>query len=82
LGGDEVAAVLPHCDAAKARGYAENAARHVHSWVAEGHHISVTAGIACDPDGTLKGHDLLRQADDALYRGKHRQKGSVVVADG
>lgn len=76
-GGEEFAVVLPGVDARRAELYAERLRRRIWrlaipyqaSQVAD--RVTISAGVATVPPGTIAGaDDLLRAADKALYRAK------------
>lgn len=75
-GGDEFVVILPDLDSAEG---AQAAARKIHKGLAEpfrinGHSITVTAsiGVAVFPQDAATIRALLRHADLAMYRSKHR----------
>lgn len=75
-GGEEFAIVLPETDASGAFVVAEKVREGVSAYRFEGHHtardvhMSVSVGVATYPVHAGTAEELLRQADDALYRAK------------
>jgi diguanylate cyclase (GGDEF)-like protein len=75
FGGDEFAVLLPRCPLDEAKGVAQRL------------RLSVPGGIGCSIglarwDGVEKHEELLRRADDALYRAKQAGRGRIDVAVG
>ena len=76
MGGDEFVILLPGIAAAQAQDVAERLAarfREDVAWLA----VSASVGIATDRDSTRTLVDLVREADHAMYRVKHRDDGAA-----
>jgi diguanylate cyclase (GGDEF)-like protein len=69
LGGDEFAALLPGCDAAAGRLVAERARRLVAAEPVGPQRVTISAGVS-DLAVATNPRELLKSADDALYRAK------------
>jgi diguanylate cyclase (GGDEF)-like protein len=86
-GGEEFAVLLPDTDAAGAAEVATRCLRRIAKTpfdAGEGPSLSVTAsmGVAAFPDAAVaRIEDLLRRADEALYRAKEGGRNQVVVAE-
>jgi len=85
-GGDELTLVLPETDLASARLVAEKIQEKLHSIKIEipdenPPKLDFSGGIAIYPHHGLVASDLLRAADEALYRAKRRQRGSFLLAN-
>ena len=85
-GGDELTLVLPETDLASARLVAAKVQEKLQSIeieVPDGNppKLDFSGGIAIYPQHGLFASDLLRAADEALYRAKRRQRGSFLVAN-
>lgn len=83
-GGDEFVVVLPQTDPAAAFAIAERVRRSIagHTFLkGEGLQIRLTAscGIAAYPDHAKSKEDLIRLADEAMYRVKHEVRDSVYI---
>ncbi len=82
-GGEEFAAVLPETDKEKARKLAEQIRKameeHVFSIRREKVQMTVSIGVATIPVDTLDEEDLIRKADEALYRAKREGRNRVAV---
>ena len=81
-GGDEFVIVLPECSLETAVVVAErvrnSAGKQLRSWLASRNcQITLSAGVASDPVGSLSLDDLLRQADRALYAAKSAGRNCV-----
>lgn len=84
LGGDEFACLLLNADERLARratarlrdGFATN---HIESDSGESIDVSVSMGVALYPRDAGDVHELMRKADDALYRAKRRGAGELEV---
>jgi len=84
-GGDELTLVLPETDLASARLVAGKVQEKLQSIRIElpdenPTQLGISGGIAIYPHHGLSASDLLRAADEALYRAKRRQRGSFLVA--
>jgi diguanylate cyclase (GGDEF)-like protein len=86
-GGEEFAVLLADCDGDEAVVVAQrllDAVRglaFVHASSDTAPHVTISIGIAaCVPDGTVPPEQLLRRADDALYRAKAQGRDRMVVA--
>ena len=85
-GGDELTLVLPETDKAAAQlvaGKIQEKLRSVQIETPDGAttQLDFSGGIAIYPQHGLLASDLLRAADEALYRAKRRQRGSFMVAN-
>ncbi len=86
-GGEEFALLLPDTDAAGAAEVANRCLRRIAKTpidAGEGPSLTVTAsmGVAAFPDASVaRIEDLLRRADEALYRAKEEGRNRVVVAE-
>lgn len=86
-GGDELTLVLPDTDLESARLVIEKVQAKLRQTDLEISgtnkvHLDVSGGIAIYPQHGLQASDLLRAADEALYRAKRRQRSSFLVASG
>jgi diguanylate cyclase (GGDEF)-like protein len=86
-GGDELTLILSQTDLPPARLVTEKILEklaHFHFPVEDGRRLtlSLSGGIALYPIHAMSGADLLRAADEALYRAKKNQRGTFVVARG
>jgi diguanylate cyclase (GGDEF)-like protein len=86
-GGDELTLILSQSDMAAARLVTEKLLENLHNYhfplpVGEALRISLSGGVALYPIHAMSGTDLLRAADEALYRAKKHNRGSFVVAYG
>jgi len=86
-GGDELTLILVQTDLSSARLVAEKMVervKHFRFHLPDRHEIrlGVSGGIAMYPIHAMSGADLLRAADEALYRAKKHQRGSFLVAHG
>jgi two-component system, cell cycle response regulator len=84
-GGEEFLIVVPSSDAMGAMGLAERIRKEIEAtpMVAEGASVSVTAsfGISCStPNRLLDPQEMLRLADDALYRAKANGRNRCELA--
>jgi diguanylate cyclase (GGDEF)-like protein/PAS domain S-box-containing protein len=86
-GGEEFAVILPRMDAAEAREIAEGLRRRVealgiaHAGNPNGSRVTVSVGISTrTPPQTQDFEDLMRSADQALYRAKEGGRNGVVVS--
>ena len=85
VGGDEFVLLLPHTDAEAGRNYAERICARLHQLRLELAGVMVplggSFGVACQtPDDARGTEELLRAADEALYKAKAAGRGRVVVA--
>lgn len=86
-GGDELTLILVHTDLPAARLVTEKILERIHQF---SHRmpddrkikLGVSGGIAMYPIHAMSGADLLRAADEALYRAKKHERGSFLVAHG
>ena len=86
-GGDELTLILPDTDLESARlviDKVQDKLRKTDIEVSETNkvHLDVSGGIAIYPQHGIQASDLLRAADEALYRAKRRQRSSFLVASG
>lgn len=86
-GGDELTLVLSQTDPSSARIVVEKIIEKINKFsfnVSDGKKIQLglSAGVALFPLHAANASDLLRAADEALYRAKKHQRGSFVVARG
>ncbi len=84
FGGDEFVVLCEHTDAATASAVAERIRLTVAEPIqVDGHGVVVTAsiGIAVTDDPSLTAHDLLAQADTAMYAAKGEGKDRSVIFD-
>jgi diguanylate cyclase (GGDEF)-like protein len=86
-GGDELTLILVHTDLPAARLVTEKILERIKLFsfpMLNGHNIEigVTGGIAMYPIHALSSADLLRAADEALYRAKRHERGSFLVTHG
>lgn len=86
-GGDELTLVLPDTDLESARLVIEKVQDKLRKTDLEISgsskvHLDVSGGIAIYPQHGTQASDLLRAADEALYRAKRRQRSSFLVASG
>jgi len=86
-GGDELTLILSQTDLAPARVVAEKILEKLEkfSFPAPDNtkiKLSLSGGISLYPIHAMSASDLLRSADEALYRAKKHQRGSFVVAHG
>lgn len=86
-GGDELTLILSQTDLAPARIVAEKILEKLQRFAfpaPDGNKIklSLSGGIALYPIHAMSAADLLRAADEALYRAKRHQRGTFVVAHG
>ncbi|MGE5249139.1 MAG: diguanylate cyclase domain-containing protein [Bacteroidota bacterium] len=86
-GGDELTLILSQTDLAAARLVTEKLLERVRKYsfpLPRGGElrVSLSGGVALYPIHAMNGTDLLRAADEALYRAKKQSRGSFVVAYG
>jgi diguanylate cyclase (GGDEF)-like protein len=86
-GGDELTLILSQSDMAAARLVTEKLLENLHNYRfplpgGESLTLSLSGGVALYPIHAMSGTDLLRAADEALYRAKKHNRGSFVVAYG
>ncbi|WP_165789538.1 sensor domain-containing diguanylate cyclase [Billgrantia endophytica] len=86
LGGDEFALLLPGCPLDQAADIAERIRERIEQieFRAEGHGFRVTASIGVSrlDEEDRDGGPLVKRADRASYRAKHRGRNQVVIQDG
>jgi diguanylate cyclase (GGDEF)-like protein len=87
-GGEEIIAILPYCDRAKAQEVARQVVEQVsamgisHAASADYVHVSVSVGAATQQPSSVMAYDaLVHQADDALYRAKRQGRNRSVLLD-
>lgn len=85
-GGDELLMILPEADIEAAKLAAEHIKERVASFeipLPDGskRKLSFTAGIAIYPTHAESASDLLRAADEALYRAKRKARGAFLIAE-
>jgi diguanylate cyclase (GGDEF)-like protein len=84
-GGEEFLLVLPSCDRAEAAQVAERVRTAVSSEpvnvVDQNLFVSVSAGVATSVDGSCDMEELVRAADQALYRAKRAGRNCVRIAE-
>ncbi|HOX05477.1 MAG TPA: GGDEF domain-containing protein [Planctomycetota bacterium] len=78
-GGEEFAVILPATDAQEAGVLAERLRARVTQNLPAGRSVTVSIGVACCAQNTCTAQELVRQADEALYRAKAEGKNRVVV---
>ncbi|MBI5298245.1 MAG: GGDEF domain-containing protein [Chloroflexi bacterium] len=86
-GGDELTLILVHTDLPAARLVTEKILERINQFqhrMPDDRKIKlgVSGGIAMYPIHAMSGADLLRAADEALYRAKKHERGSFLVAHG
>ena len=86
-GGDELTLILSQTDLAAARRVTEKLLENLKNYgfpLPGGGSLQITlsGGVALYPLHAMSGTDLLRAADEALYRAKKHNRGSFVVAYG
>lgn len=86
-GGDELSIILPEADGQAAARVAENIQQRFASYscfLPDGSvaRLGITGGIAIYPTHARSAADLLRAADEALYRAKKHARGSFLIARG
>lgn len=86
-GGDELTLVLSQTDPSAARFVVEKIIEKINNFsfnAPDGKtvHLGLSAGVALFPLHAVTSADLLRAADEALYRAKKQRRGSFVVAMG
>ena len=85
FGGDEFVVILPATSLGHAKQIGERirshiAHHHFQSKEKEGIRITVSIGVATYPEQTKNFNELLKVADEAMYRGKRATKNVVYVA--
>ncbi|MBI5183043.1 MAG: diguanylate cyclase [Nitrospinae bacterium] len=83
-GGEEFALILPQIDKEGAGIMAERLREKIESYFfsncSKPINITVSIGVATYPgDGIKDGNDLLKRADDALYKAKHMGRNRVII---
>jgi diguanylate cyclase (GGDEF)-like protein len=83
-GGDEFAVLLPETSGQQALAAAEKLRRTVAEWEFPGvpRPLTLSVGVACFPDNGRTRDELVKAADDALYRAKELGRNRVVCASG
>jgi diguanylate cyclase (GGDEF)-like protein len=86
-GGDELCMLLPETDAASAVQVAENIRQRFSTYACflpdgSACHMGISGGIAIYPTHARTASDLLRAADEALYRAKKHARGTFQMARG
>jgi diguanylate cyclase (GGDEF)-like protein len=82
FGGDEFAVLLPETNGQNALRAAEKLRRTVAGWAFPGvpRPMTVSVGIACFPEHGGSRDELIKSADDALYRAKQEGRNRVVLS--
>lgn len=83
-GGEEFIGCLPGADQQHARHVAETLRQRVYQRAllhADGHNVSLSAGLVTHTTGTPNMPRLMQAADDALYRAKQRGRNRIENAD-
>jgi diguanylate cyclase (GGDEF)-like protein len=85
-GGDEFGVVLPRTTLSDARGVAErvraDVERHAFVWDGAEHRVTASIGVAACPDASVPDpQQVVRLADEALYRAKAAGKNRIAAAD-
>lgn len=85
-GGDEMMMILPETDLEAARKVAQNISARVSEFrvsLPDGqqHCLNLSGGIAIFPTHASSASDMLRAADEALYRAKRQARGTFLVAE-
>jgi len=78
-GGDEYAVAIPYSTPEQALILLEKIRMHVAEEAAQGRTVDVSVGIAARPQHAQETGDLLRAADEALFRAKREGKGRVAI---
>ncbi|PWH13360.1 MAG: hypothetical protein DDG60_10385 [Anaerolineae bacterium] len=86
-GGDEMTMIMPETDGNSAVQLAESIRQRMEKFqpVLPDHakpHLGISGGIAIYPNHARTASDLLRAADEALYRAKRHARGTFLVARG
>ena len=79
-GGEEFAVILPHCDFHESLEIAERL-RRAAGRIISAAPITISVGVATEPDGAQDADDLIAAADDALYASKRAGRDRVTAAD-
>ncbi len=84
FGGEEFAVLLPHTDTAGAQMIAERLreaiARHVFNLSKDGIKVTISTGLSQLMTSDQTANDVIKRADDALYRAKNSGRNCVVSA--
>jgi diguanylate cyclase (GGDEF)-like protein/PAS domain S-box-containing protein len=78
LGGEEFCVLLPSADADYARHVAETIRQAIAATPLAGLSVTASFGVASNAGGARDPHELLNQADKALYAAKHNGRNLVV----
>jgi diguanylate cyclase (GGDEF)-like protein len=83
-GGEEFVVIMPHTDSAGARSVAERIRRGCENKQFTGlepsRRVTISSGLACmDQQTAVSAQELLRRADEALYRAKENGRNRVCV---
>lgn len=83
-GGEEFAAIFPNTDAEGGLGKAEEIRQRVedlgiaHEYSETAEHVTISVGVCtCTPDDQDKAEELVKKADEALYRSKEEGRNRV-----
>ena len=80
-GGEEFTVILPHIDIVEARKFAEKLRARIAKEKIDIRReiisITISIGVACLPDDTLVGEELIRLADERLYQAKRAGRNRV-----
>lgn len=76
-GGEEFAIILPQTGADEAVSLAERVRQHVEEEFANDLRMAISLGVATCPEDAQTVHDLVKQADKALYQSKTKGKNRV-----
>ncbi len=83
FGGEEFAALIPHCSAREAKARAEVLRRKVEEMRPANVDITISIGMASTIDNpSIDLNDLLRSADQALYEAKKRGRNRICIHSG
>lgn len=79
-GGDEFMVILPHADADAARERAHVIRNSIGAYRMREHAMTASIGVACYPRHSCDKEQLVRLADQAMYRVKGKGKNGVLLA--